>query len=366
MAQYNSKHGLPEVGSRHQNNAGKWYTIIEANNCKDILVRFDERGYEKRTVSHYVRSGCIAMPTYFVGDVVKDKEGVDVVIVGIETTSKITFQWPDGITRVAQSSTIGSGKLIHPEQSRILNPSIKVGHRFQTWQGCWAEVVKYENSTKITIKFLEPVEYEFITTQGNISTGKIRNKYAPSVCGIGVIGDATVENGKKDYRTWCQMMNRVYNDAKLEAHPIYKGCSVHSDWHQFGNFQSWINAQQMEGDWHLDKDLIKPGNKQYSAETCVMLPQELNTFLTLRRNHRGPWPVGVTYHERLGKWQATCSTGGHKISEYLGVFHSPEAAFSVYKARKEAYAKELAAKWQSKIDPRAYTALMNYVVNITD
>ena len=41
-------------------------------------------------------------------------------------------------------------------------------------------------------------------------------------------------------------------------------------------------------------------------------------------------------------------------------------AFHAYKAVKEQHAKVLANKWKDKIEPRAYDALMNYQVEITD
>ena len=37
-----------------------------------------------------------------------------------------------------------------------------------------------------------------------------------------------------------------------------------------------------------------------------------------------------------------------------------------YKDAKESFVKEQAEKWKGKIDPRAYKALMNYQVEITD
>ena len=45
---------------------------------------------------------------------------------------------------------------------------------------------------------------------------------------------------------------------------------------------------------------------------------------------------------------------------------TPEEAFLAYKKDKEAYIKDVANKWKDKIDPRAYEALMNYEVEITD
>ena len=40
--------------------------------------------------------------------------------------------------------------------------------------------------------------------------------------------------------------------------------------------------------------------------------------------------------------------------------------FNAYKQAKEAFVKEQASKWEGKIDDRAYNALMNYEVEITD
>ena len=50
----------------------------------------------------------------------------------------------------------------------------------------------------------------------------------------------------------------------------------------------------------------------------------------------------------------------------LGVYNTPGEAFLAYKQAKEAYIKEVANKWKDQIDPRAYNALINYQVEITD
>ena len=54
--------------------------------------------------------------------------------------------------------------------------------------------------------------------------------------------------------------------------------------------------------------------------------------------------------------------GGVKINLTTGKIK----AFNAYKEAKEAFVKEQAEKWKSQIDPRAYKALMNYQVEITD
>ena len=53
-------------------------------------------------------------------------------------------------------------------------------------------------------------------------------------------------------------------------------------------------------------------------------------------------------------------------SEHLGFFNTEIEAFNAYKVAKEAFVKEQANKYKSQIDPRAYEALMNYTVEITD
>ena len=52
--------------------------------------------------------------------------------------------------------------------------------------------------------------------------------------------------------------------------------------------------------------------------------------------------------------------------EYLGYFNTELEAFNAYKEAKETFIKEQAEKWRGKIDERAYEALMDYEVDITD
>ena len=47
-------------------------------------------------------------------------------------------------------------------------------------------------------------------------------------------------------------------------------------------------------------------------------------------------------------------------------FNTELEAFNTYKEAKESFIKEQANDWKSQIDDRAYNALMNYTVEITD
>lgn len=354
---------LPAIGERFQNKTGHWFTVTEVNNCLDITIKFDHKNFTRKTKSQYIRDGSIKLPSLFIGDILKDKIGNIVTILDIDTTSRVTFRWEDGYTRVCQASVIKSGTLMREENSQRLNPSVKVGDIFVNCQGSEMTVEKYTNSQNIIISFTTPVQHSVRTTTGNLKKGNVHNKYLPTVAGVGVIGDFKIDVKSKMYRTWVGMLKRVYTPRSTTEKVTYGDCSVQKEWFEIKNFALWFNKQILKDDWHLDKDLLVLGNKMYGENTCIFLPREVNTFLTDRHNHRGDWPIGVTYHERLNKWQSTCNFDG--ISNYLGVFEDPLVAFEVYKKFKEGCSKILASRWEGLIDKRGISALLNYKVDIS-
>lgn len=358
-----NKNGV-RVGQRYQNTKGQWFEVIEVDGCKRVRVKFEHNGHERVVPAHAVKIGSLSCPSYFVGDKFTDKYGRIATIVKIDTVSRITFQWEDGVSRVCQSSVIAKNALIHPEDSNKLNPEIKVGQVYKTWQGAEVTVVEYNSAADILVRFDEPFEVLMRTTQGNLKKGHLHNKYLPSVCGVGIVGDSVHDNKGKMYQTWSGMLKRVYDPANFQTATTYQDCTVREDWYHLNNFKEWFSTQTLESDFHLDKDLLVKGNTVYSPEKCVFVPRDINTFLTDRARHRGEWPIGVTYHERILKWQASCNVDGESV--YIGVFLCPEEAFYEYKKCKENYAKILAEKWKGRIDEKAYVALMNYVVEITD
>ena len=92
-------------------------------------------------------------------------------------------------------------------------------------------------------------------------------------------------------------------------------------------------------------------------------PTELNNILTKCNKNRGEYPLGINYDPKRG-YKACLSRNSEKV--YLGYYSSIEDAFDVYRNAKEVFIKQQAEKWRCQIDPRAYEALMNYQVEITD
>ena len=80
---------------------------------------------------------------------------------------------------------------------------------------------------------------------------------------------------------------------------------------------------------------------------------------------RGKYLIGVHWCNTKKAFVAQVSKNKGK-SEYLGSFNTELEAFNAYKEAKESFIKEQANDWQSQIDDRAYNALMNYTVEITD
>lgn len=167
------------------------------------------------------------------------------------------------------------------------------------------------------------------------------------------------------YSLWLNMLKRCYCAKSLEALPTYKGCYVDSRWHDSQVFGDWATIQQGYGrGWHLDKDVLVRNSKVYSPETCVFLPHQLNSLLINCKSARGSNPVGVYWDVERGLYQAYLTARKKRVS--LGRWATKELAFEAYKLAKERHVKEVAEEWRSQIDPRAYEALMNYEVLITD
>ena len=113
----------------------------------------------------------------------------------------------------------------------------------------------------------------------------------------------------------------------------------------------------------LDKDILNKGNKVYSPDTCVYVPQSINSLFTKSDKVRGEYPIGV--YKQKDKYVAQLNKGNGK-QIYLGSYSTPEEAFQAYKQAKEEYIKEVANEYKDKIPYRLYEALMNYEVEIDD
>ena len=232
------------------------------------------------------------------------------------------------------------------------------------------KIVKYNHARDVQIQFLN-TGYETVAKLNHIKSGCIKDPYVQSVYAIGIIGTKypVSESGKdtKEYTLWKNMLKRCYSDALKKKNPTYEGCEVSENFKSYEYFYEWCHKQVGFGvdGFELDKDLLVKGNKVYSESTCVFIPKEINSLLTKSDKIRGKHLIGVSWNKRNKAFVSRVNKNKGK-QEHLGYFNTELEAYNAYKTAKEAFVKEQANKWKGKIDERAYNALMNYTVEITD
>ena len=245
-----------------------------------------------------------------------------------------------------------------------------VGKVFKSKSSGDFKVLKYNGSKNVKIQFLN-TGFEVVVELGSIRKGEVKDSYSPSVYGVGVTGTKypiTVDDViTKEYVLWRGMLKRCYSDVYKKRYPTYEGCKVSNKFKNYEYFYEWCHKQigfDVKG-WHLDKDLLIKGNKVYSEDSCIFIPSEINLLLVKNTASRGEHLIGVYWHNKRKAFEARVRKNKGK-QEYLGLFKTEIEAFNTYKVAKESFIKELANKWKGKIDGRAYEALMNYTVEITD
>lgn len=175
----------------------------------------------------------------------------------------------------------------------------------------------------------------------------------------------------KEYRLWTNMLERCTQKFWSKS-PTYTGVACSDNFKSYTFFYEWCHKQFGFGNkddkgrlWQLDKDLLIRGNKVYSETTCVFVPQNINSLLTRSEAKRGKYLIGVCWDKQQSRFGAYCKDGkGKKIN--LGKHSTEKEAFLAYKTFKEALIKEFANDYRTQLDPRAYQALMNYQVEVTD
>ena len=147
----------------------------------------------------------------------------------------------------------------------------------------------------------------------------------------------------KYYAVWESMLKRCHSKKYLESYPSYIGTSVCSEWLYATEFKKWMEQQ----DWHgksLDKDIILPGSKLYSPETCAFVLQATNSFVIASDASRGDYPIGVSLFKPTGKYRARCGNPFTGKQEYLGYFSTTEDAHESWRKRKHELAQLVAAR----------------------
>ena len=263
----------------------------------------------------------------------------------------------------------------------------RLGETSLSNEGCVVKIVEYNNANDIIVEFQDEYKYRLHTQYGAFKNGQCKNPYFPSVFGHGYLGIDKNGNVSKTYESkdsknvhtweydrWRKMLIRCFDNKYKEKEPTYKNVTCCNRWLCFANFLEDFEILKQEYNWNvdeklqLDKDILYKGNKLYSLENCVLVPQWINTLFTKCDASRGQYPVGVSYNKRAKKYQANCRINGKLTS--LGYYNTIEEAFNAYKQTKEQEIKRVANECVSKgfisKDSRLYNAMINYQVEIDD
>lgn len=178
------------------------------------------------------------------------------------------------------------------------------------------------------------------------------------------------------YQAWTCMKRRCIDNKYKEKYPTYIGVDASAEFKNFTLFHDWWFNQIGHDlpDIQLDKDLLVKGNKFYSPDTCLLIPNFVNKFLIKRNASRGDCLIGVDKHDQYKNGDVRYRAGvsvydlisGKTGRRHLGCFRNELDAFQAYKTEKEKIAKKYANYLQGKVDDRVVQALLDFEVNIKD
>ena len=229
-------------------------------------------------------------------------------------------------------------------------------------KGTPMKIVAYRKSDDIDVEFLDDFHYvKENQTYSNFIRGQIKNPYDKNICGVGYMGVGKYRckypNGVHtiEYQNWIAMIRRCYDVDRKSTYPAYYGsCEVCEEWHNFQTFGKWYeeNFYQVGTErMHIDKDILVRGNRIYSPDTCILVPQRINMLFMSKPNKHG-LPNGV---KPSGKKYEALYNG-----KYLGVFETVELAKIAHDEEKQKAIVMIANEYKDKIPNRLYEALINW------
>lgn len=238
---------------------------------------------------------------------------------------------------------------------------IVVGAVFQTNNYGSFEVINIASNRFITIRFIDT---GWITTveSSNIRKGHVRDRMRPDVCihGFVGVGPHYPRECNKSYSVWHSMMRRCYS-PQLDCHKInYADVEVSPEWFNYQVFADWYEEKikiykGSDIQTELDKDLLVPGNRIYSASTCCIVPAEVNKIIKKFIKTNENTPLGV--RKNGNGYAARMSVNGR--FKCFGTYSTVAEAQHAYWRNKFRVIQETAIRyWHYLPEPLAYRLLL--------
>lgn len=185
-------------------------------------------------------------------------------------------------------------------------------------------------------------EYEF--RKDAVQHGEVRDRYAVSFLGVGVIGNIKTRGKyKKLYTCWRNMIYRCYA-GKNKA---YDDVSVCDRWKTFEYFcddvklvDGWDADLFDSGKLVIDKDIKQrhANSKIYSIETCMWVAKEENSSIQDKQQKEfiGISPTGdVVAFDNISKAARTIGVDRRQVSSVLHGRYKTTLGWKFYYTDKE-------------------------------
>lgn len=182
-----------------------------------------------------------------------------------------------------------------------------LGLQYRTNEGYIVEIIAYNGTSDVTVRFLDQSNYIAHTTMQNIKKGQIHNPFKINKFGgYEGIGPYKTREYEAVYRRWYNMLMRAdqvyYNshrgtNAKGVINPTdaYSNLMISPQFLCYNIFADWFVKEMSQlnpkYDYDIDKDALyhkyknfTGGRKCYGPDTCIIIPHTLNSMMCDKDN----------------------------------------------------------------------------------
>jgi hypothetical protein len=169
--------------------------------------------------------------------------------------------------------------------------------------------------------------------------------------GVGYCSERVDGKTSKISAIWKAMLHRTITNQKH-----YEDVSVCKEWYDFKVFCDWYRANYFETPMcslTIDKDILSGEKRIYSAETCGLVPNTINSSVIYPRIKTNGLQTGL-FHDN-DRFRVVFD------GEELGSFDTIGESSEVHRLARIDKVHRLAEKYKYGLSDRMYNGLLNWV-----
>jgi hypothetical protein len=203
-------------------------------------------------------------------------------------------------------------------------------------QGYKLQIINYENSQKVTVRFLETFK-ERVCKMDEIVKGELKDYFYPSVCGIGYTGGKKVKKQIRDQWTTLLLNNK-------EKYGISK------EWCNLENFAKWYEENykvNISNRLVLRTNIFNKEPQECDSSNTYFLPIDLSQQLTKSKGY---------------KVRKSGEISSSFLGKHLGYFKTIEEAKEKYSIVKKEHIIKLADKYRNELPEDLYYKITQHEI----